>query len=63
MQVDLSEQEITKLIQLVTADMLLELRAQPPEDALKDFKASLADLAQKLHDARNTEMKTRLKNN
>ncbi len=60
MQIELNEQEITKLIQLVTVDMVAELRKQPPE---VDFKASLADLAQKLHEARNADIKTMLKNN
>ena len=49
MQVELTEQELVQLIQLVTADMVEETRKQPPG---VDFKASLADLAAKLHKTR-----------
>lgn len=53
MQVDLNEQELDKIIMLVTEDMVAETRSQPPG---ADFRASLAQLAQKLHQARNKEI-------
>jgi hypothetical protein len=58
--VELNEEELVRLIQLVTADMVAEVGKQPP---LVDYKASLSDLAKKLHKAREEEMMMRLKNN
>jgi hypothetical protein len=52
MQVELNEQELVKLVGLVTADMVNELKKNPNLET-----ASTAELAKKLRDAYTKEEK------